>query len=46
MTSRLLAKFPDFDPEWDATLQKKWFESFENLMKSAGVASGEKTNGG
>ena len=29
---RLIAKFPPFNPEWDATVQAKWFESFEKLM--------------
>lgn len=31
----LLAKFPDFDPKWDADTQKKWFENFERFMTSA-----------
>jgi hypothetical protein len=31
----LLAKFPDFDPTWDAETQKKWFENFERFMESA-----------
>lgn len=31
----LLAKFPDFDPAWDADTQKKWFENFEKFMESA-----------
>jgi hypothetical protein len=31
----LLAKFPDFDPKWDADTQKKWFENFEKFMESA-----------
>lgn len=29
---RLIAKFPPFNPEWDASVQAKWFESFEKLM--------------
>jgi hypothetical protein len=37
MASRLLAKFPDLDPAWDENLKAKWFESFESLMKSAGL---------
>jgi hypothetical protein len=28
---QLLAKFPDFDPNWDAETQKKWFDSFGAL---------------
>lgn len=33
MTQLLLAKFPDFDPAWDAELQKKWFDSYAELME-------------
>jgi hypothetical protein len=29
---RLIAKFPQFNPEWEASVQAKWFESFEKLM--------------
>jgi hypothetical protein len=29
---RLIDKFPPFNPEWDASVQAKWFESFEKLM--------------
>lgn len=29
---RLIAKFPEFNPEWGAEVQAKWFESFEKLM--------------
>jgi hypothetical protein len=30
----LLAKFPSFNPEWPDEVQKRWFDSFEKLMKS------------
>jgi len=30
----LLAKFPDFNPTWDADTQKKWFDNFEKFMAS------------
>ncbi|HEX3897401.1 MAG TPA: hypothetical protein VHW73_14475, partial [Rudaea sp.] len=29
----LLQKFPNFDPSWDAEVQKKWLENFDALMK-------------
>jgi hypothetical protein len=29
---RLIEKFPAFNPQWDAAVQAKWFESFEKLM--------------
>jgi hypothetical protein len=27
-----LAKFPDFNPEWDEKIQQTWFEAFQKLM--------------
>ena len=32
----LLDKFPAFDPAWPEEVQKKWFESFANLMAKGG----------
>jgi hypothetical protein len=29
---RLIAKFPEFKPEWEPAVQAKWFEAFEKLM--------------
>jgi hypothetical protein len=29
----LLSKFPSFDPNWPEETQKRWFDSFEKLMK-------------
>lgn len=37
----LLGKFPDFDPEWDDELKKKWFESFSTLQSA--MIKGDKT---
>lgn len=36
MREMLLAKFPEFDPNWPEDIQAKWFSGFEKLMKSAG----------
>jgi hypothetical protein len=30
---KLLAKFPEFDPAWDAKVQEKWFEAFARLQE-------------
>ena len=35
MKELLLAKFPEFDPNWPDDLKGKWFAGFEKLMKSA-----------
>jgi len=32
ITDKLLAKFPDFDPTWDAAVQQKWFDGFAKLQ--------------
>jgi hypothetical protein len=34
MTSKLLEKFPAFDPNWPEPIQAKWFEGFARLMGS------------
>jgi hypothetical protein len=36
MREMLLAKFPEFNPEWSDDIQAKWFAGFEKLMKSTG----------
>jgi len=33
LKEKLLEKFPEFNPEWDAEVQKKWFEAFDNIME-------------
>lgn len=35
LTSQLLGKFPNFDPQWPDQIKAKWFEGFERLMNSA-----------
>jgi hypothetical protein len=34
LQSQLLAKFPDFDPNWKEDQQKQWFSAFEQFMAS------------
>ena len=41
LQDKLLAKFPEFDPAWDAEMQKKWFDTFEQFMKSVKAATDE-----
>lgn len=33
ITRLLLAKFPEFDPQWPTPVKTKWFTAFDNLMK-------------
>ena len=33
--SQLLAKFPDFDPNWPDDIKAKWFAGFDQFMKGA-----------
>ncbi len=35
ITDKLLSKFPAFDPQWDATVQEKWFETPSLSFRSA-----------
>jgi hypothetical protein len=35
MREMLLEKFPEYDPNWPAEIQTKWFAGFEKLMKAA-----------
>lgn len=37
----LLAKFPNFDPEWSDALKASWFESFGTLQKMMGTETGK-----
>jgi hypothetical protein len=39
LQAQLLAKFPDFNPEWPQERQDKWFASFEQFMKVANAPS-------
>lgn len=37
---RLLAKFPEFNPEWDDAKQTAWFSAFEKFMAMTGEGGG------
>ncbi|MBG0802969.1 DUF5343 domain-containing protein [Methylocystis sp. H4A] len=32
VASQLLAKFPEFDPNWSPEIQSKWFEGYQKLL--------------
>jgi hypothetical protein len=37
--NQLLGKFPEFDPTWDDTIKKQWFDGFQKLMAMAPTPS-------
>jgi hypothetical protein len=42
LADRILAKYPDFDPEWDAIVQAKWLEGMTRLYEGLSVSPGER----
>ena len=38
LVGQLLAKFPNFDPNWDAELKREWFKDFRDFMSIAKVS--------
>jgi hypothetical protein len=42
LADRILAKYPDFDPTWDATVQAKWLEGMTRLYEGLSVTSPER----
>jgi hypothetical protein len=41
----VLKKYPDFDPNWDAATQQKWFDGMTKLMESLGQRGGDQGAG-
>ncbi len=41
----VLRKYPDFDPNWDAATQQKWFDGMTKLMESLGQSAGDQASG-
>ncbi len=41
----VLKKYPDFDPNWDAATQQKWFDGMTKLMESLGQSGGDQGPG-
>ena len=38
LADRILAKYPDFDPAWDASVQTKWLEGMTRLYEGLSVS--------
>ena len=41
----VLRKYPDFNPNWDASTQQKWFDGMTKLMESLGQSGGDHVPG-
>jgi len=46
LACRILAKYPDFDPEWDAAVQAKWLEGMTRLYEGLSVSPAERDSAG
>ena len=42
LADRILAKYPDFDPAWDAAVQAKWLEGMTRLYEGLSVTPGDR----
>ena len=42
----VLNKYPDFDPNWNAATQQKWFDGMTKLMESIGQTGGDQAGDG
>ena len=45
LADRILAKYPDFDPAWDATVQAKWLDGMTKLSEGLSVNPVERDAG-
>ena len=41
----LLAKFPNFDPDWNDELKVKWFSAFDELLRKGSLEPGNRLGG-
>ena len=46
LADRILAKYPDFDPAWDAAVQAKWLEGMTRLYEGLSVSPPERDSAG
>ncbi|MEE8046402.1 MAG: hypothetical protein V3T49_06145 [Dehalococcoidia bacterium] len=46
LADRILAKYPDFDPAWDASVQAKWLQGMTRLYEGLSVGPGERDSVG
>jgi hypothetical protein len=42
LADRILAKYPDFDPAWDAAVQAKWLEGMTRLYEGLSVSPSDR----
>jgi hypothetical protein len=46
LADRILAKYPDFDPAWDAAVQAKWLEGMTRLCEGLSVSPADRDSAG
>jgi len=46
LADRILAKYPDFDPAWDAAVQAKWLEGMTRLYEGLSVSPADRESAG
>jgi hypothetical protein len=46
LADRILAKYPDFDPAWDAAVQAKWLEGMTRLYEGLSVSPADRDSAG
>jgi len=44
LADRILAKYPDFDPAWDPSVQVKWLDGMTRLYEGLSVAPNDRDN--
>ena len=42
LADRILAKYPDFDPTWDPSVQARWLEGMTRLYEGLSVTGSER----
>jgi hypothetical protein len=44
LADRILAKYPDFDPAWDPSVQTKWLEGMTRLYEGLSVSGTDRSS--
>lgn len=44
LADKILAKYPDFDPSWDASVQVKWLDGMTRLYEGLSVTPGDRVS--
>ena len=42
LADRILAKYPDFDPSWDPSVQTRWLEGMTRLYEGLSVGGSDR----